>query len=89
MSRTAWYIIGMAVLALLLVPTLVARWRAVRRAVGAFAVFWVSASLWGTGLYLLGALPLASGAAALAIQILPPLAVMLAWLAFDLRARKR
>ena len=54
MSRTAWFLVSLLVVGALTIPALAERLRAVRRAVGAVAVYWVSLNLWGTGLHLLG-----------------------------------
>jgi arginine exporter protein ArgO len=89
MSRNAWYLITLAVLGFLVLPSLTERLRAVRRAVGALAVYWVSLNLWGTACYLLGVSPRLPQGAQIAWVIVPPFFAVVAWLAWDQRARPR
>jgi hypothetical protein len=88
-SRTSWYLVTFAVIAFLALPGLVARWRAIRRAVGALAVFWVSMNLWGTGLYLLGRATMLSRGTQMTAAMFLALLTMLTWLAWDRRAQGR
>jgi len=87
MSRNAWYLITLAVLGFLMLPALSERLRAVRRAVGALAVFWVSLNLWGTASYLLGFTARVPQGAQIAWVVVPPLFMVAAWLAWDKRER--
>jgi hypothetical protein len=85
MSRTAWFLVSLAVVAFLSIPALAERLRAVRRAVGAVAVYWVSLNLWGTGLHFLGLSARPPQGAQMVWVALPPVLVVVAWLTWDTR----
>ena len=89
MSRTAWIFVSLAVVGFLSLPALRERLRAVRRAVGALAVYWVSVNLWGTGLHFLGLASRVPQGAELVWVALPPVLAAVAWLAWDARSRQR
>ena len=89
MSRTAWFLVSLAVLGFLSLPALAERLRAVRRAVGAVAVYWVTLNLWGTGLHLLGLASRRPQGAEIVWVALPPVLAVVAWLTWDARPRQR
>jgi hypothetical protein len=89
MSRTAWFLVSLLIVGALSIPAIAERLRAVRRAVGAVAVYWVSLNLWGTLLHLLGLVGRPPrGLEAIAVM-LPPVLVVVAWLVWDARSRAR
>ncbi len=85
MSRTVWYLVSLTVLGLLVLPSLAMRFRAVRRAMGAVAVYWVSLNLWGTACYALGLSSRVPQGAEIVWVLLPPLLVVWAWRAWGER----
>jgi hypothetical protein len=89
LSRTAWYLVSLTVIGFLVLPSLTERLRAVRRAVGTVAVYWVSLNLWATGSYLLGFSARVPQGAEIVWVLLPPLLVVAAWRAWDTRSRRR
>jgi hypothetical protein len=88
LSRTAWYLVSLTVLGLLVLPSLAERLRAVRRAVGAVAVYWVSLNLWGSACYALGLISRVPQGAQIAWVMGPPLLVVWAWRAWGERAAR-
>jgi hypothetical protein len=89
MSRTAWILVSLAVVGALAVPAIAERFRAVRRAVGAVGVYWVSLNLWGTGLHLAGLSARPPQGMEIAGVALPPFLAVAAWLFWDARTRSR
>jgi hypothetical protein len=89
MSRTAWILVSLAVVGILAIPALRERMHAVRRAVGAVAVYWVSLNLWGTALHYFGLSARPPPGAEIAWVMLPPVLAGVAWLAWDTRSRQR
>jgi hypothetical protein len=89
MSRTAWILVGLAVVGFLSLPALAERLRAVRRALGAVAVYWVSLNLWGTALHFLGLAARPPQGLQVLWVMLPPVLAVVGWLAWDGRSRPR
>ena len=89
MSRTAWFLVSLAVVGILAIPALRERLHAVRRAVGAVAVYWVSLNLWGTALHFLGLSVRPPQGPQVLWVVLPPVLLVVAWLAWDARSRPR
>ena len=89
MSRTAWILVSLAVVGVLAIPALRERLHAVRRAVGAVAVYWVSLNLWGTALHFLGLAARPPQGAQIVWVVLPPVLAVVAWLSWDTRSRPR
>ena len=89
MSRTAWFLVSLAVVGALAIPALADRLRAVRRAAGAVAVYWVALNLWGTGLHFAGLSARAPQGIEVAWVALPPFLAVAAWLYWDARVRSR
>ena len=83
MSRTVWYLISLTVLAFLRGALRSSdRLRAVRRALSAVAVYWVSLNLWGSACYALGLTSRVPQGAQIAWVLGPPLLVVWAWRAW-------
>ena len=86
MSRAGWTVTFVLVLALLILPGFLERFRRVRRALGAVCVFWISLSLWMTSMRFAGfgvAGPMRTAALAG-----PPLLATLLWLYWPRRRRQ-
>ena len=86
MSRAGWVITLLLVLALVILPGFLERYRRVRRALGAACVFWVSLNLWGTSLHFSGLE--AEGPLRAAALAGPPLLATVLWLYWPRRSRQ-
>jgi predicted tellurium resistance membrane protein TerC len=85
-SRATWIVTLVLVLALVLMPGFLERYKRVRRALGAVFVFWISLNLWITSLHLSGLGP-EGGALRTAALGGPPLLATVLWLYWSRQGR--
>lgn len=86
MSRAGWTVTFVLVLALLILPGFLERFRRVRRALGAVCVFWISLNLWATSMHFAG-LSAVGPMRAVALAG-PPLLATLVWVYWPWRRRQ-
>jgi hypothetical protein len=86
MSRAVWTVTLVLAVAFVLAPGFLERFRRVKRAMGAFLIFWIAMNLWGTSLHFTGLRP--AGAPRGVLLLGPPLLLAAAWVYWDLRRRR-